>query len=86
LKILISIEHLLTITSPLKDLFYFVLSFICIYGVRIIQTCIEKVSVSRGIENQHAGAMRASEEEGHCWIIFRGIINLPPPSLNFSAT
>jgi hypothetical protein len=60
LNILISIEHLLTITSSLKDSFYFVLSLICIYAIyKNIQTYREKVIMSGGIANRHARAMGA---------------------------
>jgi hypothetical protein len=59
LNILISIEYLLTITS-LKDLFYFVLSLICIYAIyRNIQTYREKVIMSGGIANRRARATGA---------------------------
>jgi hypothetical protein len=67
LNILISIEYLLTITSSLKDWFYFVLSLICVYDIyRNIQTYREKVIMSGGIANQRARATGAWEEEEHC--------------------
>jgi hypothetical protein len=66
LNILISIEHLLTISSSLKDWFYFVLSLICIYAIyRNIQTYREKVIMSGGIANRHARATGAWEDEEH---------------------
>jgi hypothetical protein len=83
LNILISIEYLLTITSSLKDWFYFVLSLICVYDIyRNIQTYREKVIMSGGIANQHAKATGAWEKEEHCLIIIRGVGDLPPLSLS----
>jgi hypothetical protein len=80
LNILLSIEHLLTITSSLKDWFYFVLSLICIYDIyRNIYR--EKVIMSGGIANQRARATGAWEEEEHCWIIIRGVSGLFSPKL-----
>jgi hypothetical protein len=67
LNILISIEYLLTITSSLKDWFYFVLSLIYMYAIyRNIQTCREKVIMSGEITNWRARATGASEEKEHC--------------------
>jgi hypothetical protein len=40
--------------------------------------------MSGGITNQLVRATGAWEEEEHCWIIIRGVSNLPPPSLSLA--